>query len=131
MIMDSWCELSIDGAARGKADGTGKAFEVAAGAHDVSCTKLGKTFRDRVAVAAGATVTVRGTLLGKVKVTIATKKAVEIGGTTYQPGDGLEVGPGRLRVVVGGTAVFVSIPGVPGCRLADTGDPTRPVDCFP
>jgi serine/threonine-protein kinase len=130
MVMDSWCELTIDGAPRGKADGTGKRFTVDPGTHEVACTKLGKTFRERVTVAAGATVTVKGALLGTVRVTIGTASTVVIGGTTFQKGDSLEVVPGRLRVVVGGTAVFVNVPNVDACRLEDTGDRASPLDCF-
>src|SRR6185436_918352 len=107
-----------------------KRFTVDSGAHDVACTKLGKTFRERVTVAAGATVTVRGALLGTVTVTIGTGKSVVIGGSTFKKGDSLQLQPGRLRVVVGGTAVFVNIPNVDACRLDDTGDAAAPLDCF-
>jgi hypothetical protein len=63
-------------------------------------------------------------------VTIATASQVVIGGTTFRKGDSLEAVPGRLRVVIGGTAVFVNIPNVDACRLDDTGDRASPLDCF-
>jgi hypothetical protein len=63
-------------------------------------------------------------------VTIGTGTPVVIGGTTYRKGDSLHAPPGRLRVVIGGTAVFVNIPNVDACRLDDTGDRASPLDCF-
>jgi hypothetical protein len=131
--MDSWCDLSIDGTPHGRIDAKAKTLVVTPGDHDVACVKkgVGTTWRKRVHVAAGTTEVVRGKLLEKVTVTIATARAVVIDGTTYQRGDTVTLTPGRHRVGTTGDASYLDVPRVATCTVKDTQDPDRPVDCYP
>jgi len=133
VVMDSWCTLSIDRVEQGRADAKPRTFDVGVGDHDVTCTKdgMGTTWREQVHVDAGETRVVRGTLLAKVVVTVATRGEVTIDRTSYGAGDRVTLTTGRHRVVIGGKAVFIDIPRVAACTLQDTRDPDRPVDCFP
>jgi predicted Ser/Thr protein kinase len=132
IIMDSWCDLSIDGTSHGRVDAKAKTITVTPGDHDVACVKkgVGTAWRKRVHVAAGTTEVVRGQLLAKVTVTIATARGVVIDGTSYRRGDTVTLTPGRHRIGTGDTS-YLDVPRVAACTLKDTQDPDRPVDCYP
>ena len=52
-------------------------------------------------------------------------------GPSYGPGDKVTLVATSHRIEAGGKAIFLAFPRVATCTLRDTGDPDRPVDCFP
>jgi hypothetical protein len=80
---DAWCDVSIDGAPRGRA--SARPIEVAAGTHTVACTQgaIGSGWTTRVIVAPGATVEASGSVL-EVEITFAVDATVN--GTAYRAG---------------------------------------------
>jgi hypothetical protein len=63
-------------------------------------------------------------------VTVGTRDAVAIDGTSYARGKRVPLTPGRHRLEARGKAFFIDIPRGAGCTLKDTDDTDRPVDCF-
>jgi len=133
IAMDSWCDLTIDGEARGRLAGKRRTYDVAPGDHALVCQKgsTGIAWRQTVHVDAGQTVAVAGALLTKVIVTIATRGKVTIDATSYAPGDKVTLVSTSHRVEADGKAFHLPFPRAATCTLRDTGDPERPVDCFP
>jgi hypothetical protein len=135
VTMDTWCTLSVDGTEHGKVQGNRvRTIEVTPGDHDIACAREGvKEMRwsERVHVGAGQTRKVAGELLVKVAVTVGTRGAIEIEGTSYGPGDRVTLRMGRHRLEYGGKGFFIDVPRVAGCTLQETRDADRPVDCFP
>ena len=120
---DTWCELAIDGARRGRADKT-LAVELPAGEHVVVCSQGPglASWSQTITVAAGQHRRVDGTLLASVEVVIAAGDEVQIGTSTYPRGTTVRLKPNRYRVTVfaGGKASparFIDIPRLARCTL--------------
>ncbi|MCB9561722.1 MAG: hypothetical protein H6708_15065 [Kofleriaceae bacterium] len=132
--MDAWCDLSIDGVDEGRADRK-RRYPVDAGRHVVVCSQ-GRgmpEWRGEVTVAAGGHEVVRGSLLGKVAVTVTVTggDAVRIDGTRHGNGAEVALRPGRYKVeVLSGSRVvdtaYVSVPRGARCTLRDRPD----LGCF-
>jgi hypothetical protein len=133
VAMDSWCNLAIDGTDYGRTDAKPRTIDVGAGDHDVTCVKSGvdgARWQRKVHVDAGKVVSVKGELLAKTAVTVATRAGLAIDGASYAKGGRATLTPGRHRITSGGKAFYVDIPRGAGCTLKDTDDPDHPVDCF-
>ena len=130
---DTWCDLTVDGVARGRAD---RSLTVALppGRHAATCGQgrgLG-SWSQPVVVVAGPPVTVRGSLLPPVEVTVAVGDEVRIDGAAIARGRARAVRPGvhLVEIVVAGKvsrAASLSFPSVARCTLRD--QPT--LDCYP
>ena len=100
---DAWCDLSIDGEPRGRADKK-RRYEVEPGTHEVECTQ-GKgmpQWRGSVTVRAGEHQVVRGSVLGVVRVRVAVERGdgVTIDGKTYRNGAVASLKPGNYAITV-------------------------------
>ena len=135
ILLDAWCDLSIDATPLGRADRK-KRYPVDPGTHTITCSQgTGmSSWSETVTVAAGEHRTLRGTLLGTVRVTVAVSSGdrVRVGGATYANGDRIDLKPGRVRVeVLRGaepvTSGWVSLPRIAACTLKDRPD----LDCYP
>ncbi|MBP6630799.1 MAG: serine/threonine protein kinase [Kofleriaceae bacterium] len=126
VVMDAWCELSIDGAPAGRVDGTGREVEVRPGRHQLVCSQ-GKglaEWRGEATARAGAVTTVRGALLAEVEVVVQLDAGdhVVVDGVAVKVGEQLRVLPGRHRVEVRSgekrlSSSWVEIPRVRRCIL--------------
>ncbi|MEZ4368405.1 MAG: protein kinase [Kofleriaceae bacterium] len=130
---DAWCDVYVDGTALGRADRS-RALVIAPGAHTVRCSQGPglPSWEERVVLAPGQRHTVRATLLGAVRVTVAVAgDEVVVDGARSPASATLSLTPGRHRVEVrrAGARVamgWVSIPRVPACTLKDT----PALDCY-
>jgi serine/threonine-protein kinase len=114
VVTDTWCELSIDGAPRGRLQGK-MTVELDAGPHTILCMKPGMAeWTKTVDVLPGKTVRAEGAFLAPV--TVRLELDAEIGGTSFSRGDATKLKPGRTNVKVGGKSLWVDIPRV-SCRL--------------
>jgi hypothetical protein len=114
VVNDTWCDVSIDGEKREQILKP-KTFEVKVGHHTVLCEQKGiNSWTQEVEVGAGKTVTASGSMLGLVEVRIDAD--VSIGGVRFDRGVVTKLKPGRTRVVLGNTPIWIEIPRVP-CRL--------------
>lgn len=131
-VFDTWCDLVVDGEARGRADRT-RELRLAPGRHVVTCGQgagLGG-WSQTVDVVAGEVRRIEGTLLRPVEVVIAAGDQVRIGTHTAARGDTITIRPGRYRVEITtkgqkAAAVYVDIPRVPRCTLRNS----PRVDCY-
>jgi len=132
LALDAWCDLTIDGVARGRASRA--PLELTAGRHELICTQglgLG-TWRQTVEVVAGERRTVTGSLVAATVVANGLAHPVRLRDQTLAPGATAEVRPGRVRLdrVQGGAVEpgpWIAIPRVARCTLRDR--PT--LDCYP
>jgi serine/threonine-protein kinase len=117
---DTWCDVSIDGAGRGRI--STKPLRVDAGRHTVTCEQTGtRKWTKPVDVAAGKTVTVEGSLLGTFAVTLAVDATID--GMAYPRGSVVNLKRGRHDLTIGGarshfdlsTACTVRSSPEPGC----------------
>jgi eukaryotic-like serine/threonine-protein kinase len=92
---DTWCDVSIDGQKRGRAD-TGP-FPASAGEHMVKCEQQGlNEWHQKVHVVPNQTVIAKGALLAPI--TVHFDIAASIGGQSHQPGETITVP--RTRVLI-------------------------------
>ncbi|MBA2544303.1 MAG: hypothetical protein H0V17_31955 [Deltaproteobacteria bacterium] len=129
---DTWCDVSVDGAAKGRVSTAGAKLIVSlpAGHHVITCTQPGingASWTREVDLVGGKTVGIQGTLLATVAVTIAitTGDRVQLNGMHYPRGSVAKLKPARYRGVVyaganPGIGGFVDITRVP-CRLHEVG----------
>jgi len=134
VVMDAWCDLSIDGTSMGRADKK-KKYPLDAGKHTIECTQGAglPSWTTKVTLDPGEHETVKGTLLGDVEVTISLGAGshVRIAGKTYADGAKVSLKPGRVRVEVlsASTVIesgYVTLPRVAACKLQDYPD----LDCY-
>jgi serine/threonine-protein kinase len=116
---DTWCDVSIDGEPRGRAGS--KPLRVDAGPHTVTCEQAGtsNTWLKRIDVAAGATVTVAGTMLGALAVTLEVDATID--GTPHPRGTVVRLKAGRHDLVIGGTKTFFDLRAA--CTVRSAPDP--------
>jgi hypothetical protein len=135
LVVDAWCDLSVDGAALGRLDPE-KIYEVQPGRRAIVCTQ-GKgmpAWKQTVTLRAGQHRKLTGSLLSDVAVTVAVRGGdqVRIGGTLYRNGAKLKRRPGRVKIdLLDGERVvtgrWVTLPAVASCTLKDDPD----LDCYP
>lgn len=133
---DTWCELSIDGRARGRQLQAARTFSVPVGTHKLACTQgEGRPSQTvTVSVSAGAPVDAALQLLAAVTVEARLERArsVRIGSVVVPAGGRRELAPGRYRVTLLGAdgrgleSGWVTIPARAPCQLRD--QPT--LGCF-
>ncbi len=130
IVNDTWCDITLDGAAAGRLTSKRKVMRVAPGHHVVTCSQPGlatATWTREAEVVSGRSFTVTGTMLFAVDVTIAiTGDTVQIDAAHYPRGAVAKLKPGRYRAVVmhgndAGAGGWLSIPRVASCRLHDQG----------
>jgi eukaryotic-like serine/threonine-protein kinase len=132
VVMDAWCDVTIDGVAQGRAD-RHRPIAVAPGHHEVACSQGPglASWRGGVDVVAGEDRAVEGSLLAKVAVTVDIAGEVRIDGAPHGRGDVVPLSPGRhkIEVIGGGEAAerWVTIARGTPCRLRDTPE----LDCYP
>jgi serine/threonine-protein kinase len=140
VVMDTWCDVTIDDVAYGRAD-PARAIEVSPGSHEVACSKGAglASWKQRVDVPAGKTHVVRGTLLAATRVTIGIKRGdrAVIRGKSYARGARVDLAPGRHSVEVydGSRLVvrdWVTVTTVERCEIRELTNPEGQVtlDCF-
>ncbi len=116
---DTWCDVTIDGVARGKINPT-RSFTVPAGPHVVVCEQPnipGHRWSRDVEVLAGKLATAKGDMLAAVEVTIEVDD-ITIGDIGYSRGLVARLKPRRYPVQVGGRpAGYLDIPRVARCRV--------------
>ncbi|MBA3394617.1 MAG: hypothetical protein H0T89_18370, partial [Deltaproteobacteria bacterium] len=116
---DTWCDVTIDGVARGKINPT-RSFTVPVGPHVVVCEQPnipGHRWSREVEVVAGKLATATGDMLAPVEVTIEVDD-ITIGDTRYSRGRMARLKPGRYPVQVGGrSAGYLEIGRVARCRV--------------
>ncbi len=115
---DTWCEIEIDGEPKGRI--SAKAIQVSAGTHTVVCTQgsgTDKIWTKQVAVGAGETKTVSGSLLPAIEVRIATDVTIE--GVAYRAGATTKL-KGRVRLEKDRAQIYVTISSP--CEIRDTPD---------
>ncbi|MDQ3370660.1 MAG: hypothetical protein M3680_35025, partial [Myxococcota bacterium] len=120
IVNDTWCEVTIDGVARGKIVQR-KELVVTAGRHAVICEQpniAGHRWVREVEVAPGASLTVQGSMLALVDVTIAIGD-VTIDGIGYSRGVRARLKPGRYQASVGGRSGWLDIPRVARCQVRE------------
>ncbi|HRC54782.1 MAG TPA: hypothetical protein PKU97_02615, partial [Kofleriaceae bacterium] len=132
--MDAWCELVLDGLARGRAD-RGHAISLPAGQHQAECSQgpgLGR-WRGSFEVKEGQHLRITGELRAEVSVEVAVSgSAVSVDGVVLANGRQVKLHNGRHRVTVRQgerelSSGWVSIPRVSRCVLRD-----QPLlDCYP
>jgi hypothetical protein len=135
---DAWCGVEIDGVPRGRFQSRARGLRIpaAAGHHVVTCAQTGLQARwsTEVDVVAGQEVIARGTLLRKVRITIAVRHGdgATIDAGHFPNGTIVDRPPGRYNVAVirDGQVEqrgYVDLPPVAACTLRD--DPN--LDCYP
>lgn len=104
---DTWCDVSIDG--RAPSRNSNKPIRVAVGHHLVTCAQpgLGKQWTREVDVAAGGVVTVAGSLLGTVTVTLGIDASID--GVAHRRGASIQLKANRYEVVAGDQKAFLDI----------------------
>ncbi len=119
---DAWCDVTIDKVEHGRV--SAKPIEVEAGTHTVACaqTALGKGWSKQVTVAAGATVTASGSMLG-VEITFEVDARVQ--GKAYKRGQVVPMTGGRLQIEIGGEAKYVGV--TRSCTVRSTPE----IGCYP
>ncbi len=133
LVMDAWCDVTVDGVAKGRADRS-KPVPVPVGRHRVTCSQgVGlAAWSGEVDVAADQPTTVRGSLRSEVAVTVAVDgDRVAIDGATHAVGKTVRLRSGRYRVEVqrGGAVItvgYVDVPRVAACTLRST----PALDCY-
>jgi hypothetical protein len=118
-----WCDLRVDGAARGR---TPQTLSLPPGRHRLECTNpaAGRSLVRDLDLAPGATTSVRERLYGSVRVTPALRRADAFAVDDDAPSAGArDVEPGRRRITfyAGGQPLATRYVDVPpeGCRLVD------------
>jgi len=134
LVMDAWCDVSVDGVDHGRADRR-RPIVLPAGPHRVVCRQgpgLGG-WSDLLTLTPGEDRTVTGSVLRPVVVIVGVEggDAVAIDGKAYRRGATARLRPGRYRVAItrGGrevTAGWVSVPRVESCALRDVPE----LDCY-
>jgi serine/threonine-protein kinase len=126
---DTWCDLTIDGAARGRIDQTEpRSFEVAAGRHDIVCASAnGLRWKTSVEVASGKRVSAAVDLIHLVRVMVdVSGPSARVAGKVVRDGGSIELlQGGPYRVVVGTSSKLIQVP-PEGCTIRDTPQ----VDCY-
>ncbi|MEZ4400241.1 MAG: serine/threonine-protein kinase [Kofleriaceae bacterium] len=131
LVVDTWCDLTIDGQPRGRA--SRRPIDLAPGRHVLSCRQgLGQQgWSETLVLAPGEARTVTASVLAPVTVRNGLTAPVRLGGTDLAPGATTAVRPGRLRLerVVDGVAAntWLDIPRVPACTLRASPQ----LDCYP
>ena len=131
---DTWCNLTVDDVARGRADKT-LVVRLAPGAHTAACSQgagLGSGWSRTIAIGPGAPARIEGDLLARVEWLVGVGDAVRIDGATVARGGALAVRAGRHRVeiLIGGKVTqtaWVSASGAARCTLRDQ----PALDCYP
>ncbi|MDB4954522.1 MAG: serine/threonine protein kinase [Myxococcales bacterium] len=120
---DTWCEVSIDGIDHGRRDDT--PIRVPAGHHTVKCEQpnFKRVWVQDVDVAPNKTITVSGSLLAPVTVTLGID--VTIGGVPHRRGEVLKLPAGRIDVVAGGRTTYLTLRETCTIRGADD-----ELDCY-
>ena len=133
LVMDAWCDVTVDGAAKGRADRS-KPVPLSVGRHRVTCSQgVGlAAWSGDVDISADRSTTVRGSLRSEVAVTVAVDgDQVAIDGATHAVGKVVRLRSGRYRVEVrrGGEVVsvgYVDVPRVAACTLKSA----PALDCY-
>ncbi len=120
---DVWCDVAIDGVAKGRA--RGKPIQVEPGHHTVTCTQPGlHEWSKAIDLAAGDTRTVAGAMLGTFDITVGSTGGAIIDGLPYSRGGTARLKAGRHKIRVGGAEKYISISGP--CQIRDNPE----LDCF-
>ena len=129
---DTWCDLTIDGTAHGRADAS--PIPLLPGGHRVECKQgLGQgAWSDTITVVAGTPQRITASLLPPILVENAIADAVVIRGVRIARGATASLRPGRQRVEIvrGGKVAasgWVTLPRLTRCTLRDTPE----LDCYP
>jgi hypothetical protein len=129
-----WCDLSIDGAAHGRAR-RDRTIELAPGRHELVCSQgPGRAvWRETVVLAAGERRHLTGSVLQpvRVRIEVAAGNAVRIAGQRHANGAEVMLAPGRHRIAVlaGEREVaydWVAVPAVGACTVRDA----PALDCY-
>jgi len=120
--VDAWCDLTIDGQARGRASAA--PIELAPGRHTLVCKQgLGQgAWRQEVVVASGATQTLDVTLLASVRVVNGLADTIRLRDRALAPGAEAALRPGRVQVErLRGDGVsalgWITVPAVGRCTV--------------
>jgi hypothetical protein len=96
LVMDAWCDLTIDGVPRGRASRA--PIELPPGHHDLTCSqgRGGASWSGAVELVPGDSQTVTGALFAKVSVTLELDAVID--GVAHKQGEVVPLDRGRHRV---------------------------------
>jgi hypothetical protein len=131
VVNDTWCDVTIDGVARGRLGRT--AFAVAPGHHVVVCTQpnLNHTWTYALDVAPGETGVARGAMLPAFAVTVGVGHELSIDGKPYAASAVVQLRTGSHELEANGHKQFLDLHQACTLREHVADDGTTRIDCYP